>query len=100
MTKIKSTAFLEYTDLNLEIPHSSPSSLITILAANELKNESVTAGALTYNGFFAFSKYEHDALHSEINGSDVNFTHSFILHPIYPRHIKVIPTSLSSNSHT
>jgi hypothetical protein len=58
MTKIKSAALLEYTDLNLEIPHSSSSSLITVLAVNELKNESVTTGALTYNGVFAFSKYD------------------------------------------
>jgi hypothetical protein len=73
---------LEYSDINWDIPHNAPAFLPLFLAANELKNESLTTGVGSYSTDSAFAKYDHDSLHSQINGSDVAFPHSFILHPV------------------
>jgi hypothetical protein len=73
---------LEYNDLNWDVPHTSPDFLPTFIAANILKNESLTTGVGSYRTDSAFAKYDHDALHSQINGSEVTFPHSFIIHPV------------------
>jgi hypothetical protein len=72
----------DYSDLNWDVPHTEPGLLPAFLAANILKNESITTSMGTYPTDSTFTKKEHDALHSQINGSDISFPHSFILHPV------------------
>jgi class 3 adenylate cyclase len=72
----------DYSDLNWDVPHSAPDLFPAFLAANILKNESITTGMESYPTDSTFTKKEHDALHSQINGSDISFPHSFILHPV------------------
>jgi hypothetical protein len=78
-----STAMLDYADINWDLPHTFLDYLPTLFAINELKNESLTTNVRPYSADTAFEKYEHDALHSQIKGSDVSFPHSFITHPIH-----------------
>jgi hypothetical protein len=78
-----STAITDYSDINWDVPNSVPGLPELLAAVNELKNETAISNFVPYLTGTAFSKFYHDGLHSQINGSDVSFPHSFVLHPIH-----------------
>jgi hypothetical protein len=83
LTLPTSTALTEYTDINWDIPNNIPSYPELLATVNELKNESVYSNFAPDLPGTAFAKFYHDGLHSQINGSDVSFPHSFLHHPIH-----------------
>jgi hypothetical protein len=77
-------AMRDYTDINLDVPHSSPDIALPFVSAiKELKNETLTSAVVPYFIELSFSKYEHKALHSQTNDSEISFPHSFMNHPIH-----------------
>jgi hypothetical protein len=82
----------DYADINWDAPNNIPSFLEILATVHELKNETVYSDFVAYTPGTAFAKFYHDGLHSQINGSDVSFPHSFVNHPIHS-----IPGDLNSD---
>jgi hypothetical protein len=77
------TASLDYGIINWDIVNSFPDFYGVAQAMAELQNETVLTAVRPYSSGTAFQKSEHDAFHSQRNGSEVTFPHSFISHPVH-----------------
>ena len=69
--------------INWDIINSFPDFYAGNVAAIILKNETLISGVRPYSSDTAFNKGEHDALHSQFDGSETTFPHSFINRPVH-----------------
>jgi hypothetical protein len=69
--------------VNWDHINSFPDFFARVQAMNVLKNETVVTPVRPYSTATTFEKSEHNAFHSQFNGSEVSFPHSFISHPIH-----------------
>jgi hypothetical protein len=76
---------LDFSDINIDVPNSRPDiALPFLLALKELKNETLTTAVIPSNFVdTSFSRFEHNAFHSQTKNSDETFPHSFMNHPIH-----------------
>jgi hypothetical protein len=73
----------DYSGVNWDIVNTYPEYLSRVEAMEVLRNELLISKVRPYSSQSAFSKVEHDALHSQVNSSSVKFPHSFVAYPIF-----------------
>jgi hypothetical protein len=74
---------MDYGIINWDLTNCFSDFHAKVLAISEVKNETLLTAVRPYSSETAFEKSEHDALHSQVTGSEVTFLHSFISHPVH-----------------
>ena len=74
---------MHYGAINFDITSSFPEISSIAAALAELKNVSLLTGFAPYDASTAFTKEEHEAMHSRLPGSELEFPHSFIQQPVH-----------------
>jgi hypothetical protein len=73
----------DYGGVNWDLVNTFQDYLSRVEAMEVLRNELLFTKVRPYSSQSAFSVKEHDALHSQVNGSSVKFPHSFVAYPIF-----------------
>jgi hypothetical protein len=73
----------DYSSVNWDLVNTFPENLARVGGMEVLRNEMLVTKVRLYLSQSAFSKEAHDALHSQVNGSSVEFPHSFVSYPIF-----------------
>jgi hypothetical protein len=72
-----------YTSINWDLPNSLPDFEAMSKAMLELKTETVYSPVRPYAESDAFTKEEHNAMHSNRPNSDSSYPHSFVNTPVH-----------------